>query len=440
MTYPTHDTERPIGQNIDQRDAQGLDSVLTKPEAQAFGKNLSPKTKSNEHYPSRTQSPSDPRDAKSSTGVKMYQTTIDWRGDLTSFNGFFDVFPAVSKQAASWEDIKKFVAGDVIIGSDKTSLPYFVPCQLKSAPFTSKTLPKAQQAGYGNAGKQRSANHVTEATWLVIDVDGLSEPLFADKIKAIFATGRAFRVFSTHSHGREDKPGVRARVFVPVDRPLNTPSYERAWLGFDKLVFDGAVAKQDASGRHLWQQQGVWATSSDRRNKAFCNGQDGMVWQADELIAASPAPPPKRFTAYQPVELSPSAQVQRLEAALPWIDAEDTGTWHTAITAFKAISTVVGVSNALELAVRYSAQGSEEAQKLNASDPRYDPASFFQNVNPTMPEEAAPGVLFGLAKEGALQAMRLDRGKKTWSEVGRAAAIYLCRYHPATFAVLAKGV
>ena len=363
----------------------------------------------------------------------------DWRGDLTIFNSFYDVLPQTSIRQVEWSAVTKTIAGEVAIGPDKSQHSFFVPCLLKDAPFTPKTLPKAQAAGLGTNGKQRSSAHMTQATWVVMDIDGMAQSAFDEKVNSLAKSGNAFLIYSTHSHGHEDRPGVRARLVVPVDRSLAAEDYESAWLGLDKLVFGGEVVKADGSGRHLWQQQGVWATATERQHKAFSISQDGAVWAADELIKNAPLKPSGTSKLQHSPELSPNEQVNRLVSALPWLDAEDTPTWITAVTAFKAVSMIIGESNGLALAIQYSARGSALARLKNESDRRYDPVTFFLNVKPVMPASAGVGVLLGLAKQTAIQTLLADRGKDAWSELGRQAASYLCRHHHKTFVELTTG-
>ena len=360
----------------------------------------------------------------------------DWRGDLTTFKSFYDVLPNGLIEGVDWNTVAKTIAGEVAVGPDKGQHLFFVPCSLKDAPFTPKTLLKAQAAGLGTSGKQRSSAHMTQATWVVMDIDGMAQSAFDEKVNSLAKSGNAFLIYSTHSHGREDRPGVRARLVVPVDRSLDAEDYESAWLGFDELVFGGEVVKADGSGRHLWQQQGVWATSTERQHKAFSISQEGAAWATDELISNTPLKPIGTSKPHHSPELSPTEQVDRLVSALPWLDAEDTARWITAITAFKAVSTIIGESNGLALAIQYSNRGSAQARLKNESDKRYDPTTFFLNVNPVMPASAGVGVLLGLAKQTAIQTLLADRGKDAWSELGRQAANYLCRHHHKAFVEL----
>lgn len=370
---------------------------------------------------------------------KLVQSPLrcsDWCGDLTHFSGFFDVFPASTLECSDWEQITNFISGKLSIGPDKKVLPYVIPCLLKDAPFTLKTSKKAIRLGLGITGKQRSSAHVTEAKWLLMDIDGMNEEKFSSKLQALLDTGCAFCIYTTHSHGRSDKPGVRARLAIPLDKAISAPEYEAVWLGLDMLFFEGEIAKADRSGCHLWQQQGVYAAAAERSHSAFSHSQKGSVWSTDTLIAAAPTKKRHRVSTQQRTNLNPGQYVDRLLEALPWIDAEDTSTWHKAITAFKASAPLLGEDNARELAIRYSNLGSKEARKLNEADRRYNPSDFFDNVAATMPPDVAIGVLLGLAKDNAICTVVEDRGKTNWTVSGHKAAVYLCRNHLRIFTQL----
>jgi hypothetical protein len=125
--------------------------------------------------------------------VKSAMPLDQWIGNLTAFSSFYDVFPVYVIERGGWDEIGNYVAGDVAIGPNKDLLPFIVPCSLKDAPMTAHGK---QRTGL-EVGKQRSSAHMTEATWLVMDIDGLDYESFVSKIKVLIATGCAFRVYST---------------------------------------------------------------------------------------------------------------------------------------------------------------------------------------------------------------------------------------------------
>lgn len=362
-------------------------------------------------------------------------TLAQWGGCCTLFSGFYNPLPADELADATFGMLVHYIANadGPVIGANKDILPFFVPCLLKVAPLT--------QAMMGRTGlmeaKQRSSAHVTTAAYLVLDVDGLEQVEFDGLLDALRKAGLTFLAYSTHSNGREDKPGVRARLVIPVDRPLDAAEYKLAWLGFDQIFLDGEIAAKDDSGKAMWQQQGIHVVHPERAHHAFRVVHKAGVANAEALIAEGSKIVPKKVVQpdYVARQLSPREHVARLSDAIRWIDSEKTSIWVTAMTALKASAETIGTDDACELAVRYSERASAKA-KANNDDPRYDPATFFENVQPTMPAEAAIGTLCGLARDGAVAAVNADRGRSQWSVSGRAAAIYLARFHSRLFSEL----
>lgn len=356
-----------------------------------------------------------------------------WRCTVTTFPSFYDPLPADEASGLGFDELMAYVAGAPAVGPDKDKMPFAVPCGLSEAPLT----PNMQAKTGRQIGKQRSSAHVTVAWFLVLDVDGLTDAAFSALLNKLRADGLSFLAYSTHSHGRPDKPGIRARLLIPVDRSLNAVEYAQAWRGFDAHYCGGAIGEADASGRHLWQQQGVWSAPPERVASAFRIAHRAGVSSADALIACAPVPPVREKADHGPVPMPPTLTAQRLEATLPWLNADDTPSWITALTAFKALAPAIGKDAARTLAVRYSEQGSEAAKAHN-DDRRYDPAEFFDNVRPTMPPDAAMGTLCAMARDGAMAAVNGDRGKRRLSERGHQAAVYLARHHRRQFDELAK--
>lgn len=362
--------------------------------------------------------------------MRSLMPLADWRGCVTLFSGFFDPLPADELPALTFGELVAVVAGAPALGSDKSRLPYYVPCLLQDAPLTSKMAARTGKAH----GKQRSAAHVTHASFLVFDLDGLSDIEFRRLLQALREAEVSFICYSSHSYGRPDKPGIRARLIILIDRPLTPSEYALAWNGFDHNFCGGAIAAKDSSGRNLWQQQGVWATAPDRTALAFREIHKAGVASADALIAIGASmvkPKPERST-LPAVQTPPNEIARRLELALPFMDADTTSIWTTCMTAIKAVAPVISNDCAKALAVRYSEQGSDAAKASNDDD-RYNPESFFHNVSPQMPPEAAVGTLLAFARDGAIAAVNADRGKTAFSKRGHAAAVYLARFHRCAF-------
>ena len=210
-----------------------------------------------------------------------------WRGSLTVFDGFFDTHPAAMFEMAAWDKIATTLApASPAVLNDKKHGKYVVPCLLKVAPLVGKTLEVAQAAGAPEEGKQRSANHVTQAALLIIDCDGLDSSAFANAMGRIEEDGLTILAYTTHSYGDTNKPGVRARLALPLDRPLSAAEYKKAWHGFDATYLDGMAGKTDPSGSSLCQQQGCWCCHPERESKAKKLERHAGVASADALIAA----------------------------------------------------------------------------------------------------------------------------------------------------------
>jgi hypothetical protein len=362
----------------------------------------------------------------------------EWRGDVTFFNGNRDPLPADEIVGASFDTLVHRIAGEhsLAIGPEKEKLPYFVPCQLKDAPLTVNMRARVGVA----VGKQRSAAHMTVACYLVPDIDGLPQEQFDSLLSAIRAAGLSHLVFSTYSHGKEGKGGIRARLVVPVDRPLNADEYRAAWLGFDQLFCGGAIAAADASGKAIGQQQGVWATSEGRVDMAFRIVHKAGVAATAALIAEGMKVCKPKVERREPALITQpvTVTVARLKVALPYLDSEATPVWISLMMAWKALASEIGFDVAQALAVEYS-ERSPECAKAKNDDPRYDPEMFFENCSPTMTADVAKGFIYGLAKAGATTVMLADKGKCEWSEAGHDAALYLCKFHQKHFEQITGG-
>jgi hypothetical protein len=214
------------------------------------------------------------------------QTLSDWRGDITTFNGFTGTRPEHELKDATWSDACNLVCPDTpTVITDKKLGKYFLPCLLKDAPLVGNTLEAAKNTGRPTSGKMRSKSHVTKASMLVIDVDGLSEADFTAGRNKMVQDGVAYLGYTTHSHGREDRPGTRARIVMPLDRALDQDEYAQAWHGADVRYWGGLAGQADASGANLYQQQGTWACDPTRVVQASKWVGTGGVISAESLVA-----------------------------------------------------------------------------------------------------------------------------------------------------------
>ena len=210
-----------------------------------------------------------------------------WRGALTGFACKLCTAPDFELSDASIQEIAATVApadGPALVG-DKDRVTYFVPGLLRDAPLVGKTLAHAVKRGQRTTGKQRAAGHFVEACFMIFEFDGLKDVQWDLVLERLKTTGLHFVTYSTWSHGRADKPGVRVRVLVFLDRPLAAQEYAQAWHGGNAKIFNGLA---DPTGAKPYQQQGGFATSPDRAALAFrIVGKVGIV-SAAAFIAAAP--------------------------------------------------------------------------------------------------------------------------------------------------------
>lgn len=207
----------------------------------------------------------------------------DWRGSLAIFRDWrrprqFGCFDEIG-----WEEVCALLApDDPTIVSDKACGQSFLPCLLQEAPLVGSTLAAAQKAGEPTIGRMRSQHHVTKANMLVIDIDGLAEADFMASLAKLEKDGITYLAYTTHSFGRADKPGMRARLIVPVDGDLDIEGYRLAWCSFDLHYFNGQLGKADPSAARLYQSQGMRCCHPDRVDQA-------RSWVHSDGVASSVA-------------------------------------------------------------------------------------------------------------------------------------------------------
>lgn len=194
----------------------------------------------NQHSAKPTPVLVEPLKARTPAQALSIMPLSDWRGSITGFPGFTGTKPNLEQHDVTWDVIRKTLAPEQpAILVDKSKGQFFVPCALKEAPLVAKTLDAAIKNGQPTTGRMRSKQHVTVASWLVIDCDGLPLADFKAALKKISDDGITLLAFTTHSHGSAEKPGVRARIAIPLDRPVTTEEYSIAWHGFDALYLGG---------------------------------------------------------------------------------------------------------------------------------------------------------------------------------------------------------
>jgi len=372
---------------------------------------------------------------------------------MTTFNGFFGTLPTYEMTDDIWGQFVAITAsadGPALVQfKDKTT--YFVTCGLRVASYIGKTREKAVSERWGSLeGKQRSSSHCTASAILKFDLDGMTKEQWEVVQDRIKSSGLRVLAYSTWSHGLPEKPGVRVRVLVPMDTALEQDDYTLAWWGMAETLFSDLLKADesrvvgkivDVSASNLSQQQGVWATSSDREDLAFRIHNKGGAAASDALVALGrikhgvakrvPLGTGSRVLNYQFM----TPDTKRLKTALPWIP-DDRVTWVKAGMAIKALAPLIGEGAAYPLWIEYSETGSN---KKHNDEPDQSPESRWSGFAPTMPTEIALNTLFALARNGALAAVEAERGRANLSKRGHEAAQYLATHHKALFRQLNKG-
>jgi len=360
-----------------------------------------------------------------------------WVGDATIFTGTFSTCPAREIVRASWDTITEIIAprAGPTVTADKARAPYVLPCALKVAPLVGKTLERAIEAGQPTTGKQRSAGHVTEATWMLIDLDGVEPALFKHAGQTLKRAGVAWAAWTSHSIGT--KPGLRGRFAIPLDRALCAVDYARVWSGANALIFGG---KADPSAAKLCQQQGAWAVHPQRATLARRWVHSGGIASADALMQAAPNAPamanpsPSPNTARALTGAS-FVDVAQLAAAVRLFDADAYADWDRVGSLLAAIA--MGKpehlrAQVLQVAKDFSASADPEAQASNDA-PQYSLEARFTSWRPSVTSDIAAATLFGEARDRGVRVVRKALEKGDWEGTG-AAWKYVAAYHKKAWA------
>lgn len=263
--------------------------------------------------------------SKTLPAILSTMTIADWRGSLTTFKGFTGTAPVLEFENRSWKEITAVLCPEKpVILADKKTGQYVVPCLLKEAPLVGRTLEFAKDNFRSTVGKQRSKGHVTAASFIIMDIDGLPEPDFMAGLASLQQADITYLAYTTYSHGRPDKYGVRVRVCVPIDMPACTEEYFAAWHGADALFWNGQAGAKDASGANIYQQQGTWAVNlATVQHARFWNFDGGVASTAAliEIGKATPACQAGVKQAYKPSQSDMGADTQDMAADYPSSDA-----------------------------------------------------------------------------------------------------------------------
>lgn len=247
---------------------------------------LTPSAQSNIHSIIASSETATLPDVNSTTLILSTMPLSNWRGSVTTFAGFTGTLPVQELETVAWPEISKLLApNDPIILADKKAGQYAVPSILKSDEFVGNTREAAIRNGQPTVGKMRSKSHVKEASYVMMDLDGLSEAELYAGLELVKNDGLTYLAFTTYSHGSAEKLGMRVRIILLLDRPVNVQEYTQAWHSLDQRYFNGKAGAADASGANMYQQQGTWCCHPDRVDQAQVWRNDAGIASADILIA-----------------------------------------------------------------------------------------------------------------------------------------------------------
>lgn len=225
-------------------------------------------------------------EVKATPSILSSMALPDWRGSATTFSGYTGTIPVSELENAAWPEVSGLLAPtEPAILVDKKLGQYILPCMLQLNELVGNTLDAASKNNLPTIGKMRSKSHVTEASFLIMDVDGLSKVELNAGISKFINDGITYTAYTTHSQGRVDKPGMRVRIALPLDRAVNLAEYTAAWYGADQHYFNGKAGEADASGANMYQQQGTWCAHPERITEAKALRRVAGVAVADVLIA-----------------------------------------------------------------------------------------------------------------------------------------------------------
>lgn len=350
------------------------------------------------------------------------------RFGLTMFPSFYGTRPTHEETAATAGRIADLIAPDdgPLIVADKDRGLFFVPCALKVAPLIGKTLEYAENNGRPTIGKMRSNVHVTAGAWAKLDGDGLTEGQLAAVQGKLNLADIANLIFTTHSHGRPEKPGIRCRIVVFLDKALEPAEYQRGVLSLSTWLLGQSL---DESEARLCQQAGVWCAHPDREEQAFCIRRlDGVCVSTEALLAAAPPP-----TVSRPYVLIAGGagllplDATRISEALRWISPDEYKNWTDCAIWLKA---AFGDA-AYPVWLQWSDCADQEAQAGNGG--RYAPDKVWAGITPRLTAEQGAGALYGQAKNNVVAAVRDAAARGQWGAQSKAALVYLRRFHHRLF-------
>lgn len=347
----------------------------------------------------------------------------DWRGDVALFSGQLRTMPESMERGLIAEMLAAQICPPTpFVTADKANALYALACVLREAPLVGKTLERAKARGLPLVGYMRSGNHITEGSWLKQDLDGPGRDEICEMIMMLDGLGIGYLLYSTYSHGL--KPRNRLRLILFLDRALSPAEYKRASQGAAIWLLGESL---DPSEGGLHQLAGVFMCHPDRRAKAFRLveiGGNRCCVSADALMALVPEPAKSRAYSSTP---APIVGKSKIGDALRWVDANDTGTWVKVGMALKALEPELG-SDALGHWLVFSESADDES-KANNTDDRYNPLTMWQSFTPSVEAQGAMGLIMGMAKRGAADALCEELQSGELGAGGHEAVIYLEKNH-----------
>ncbi len=343
------------------------------------------------------------------------------------FRGAFNPIPSNMESGRTARSLVEDVApadGPRCV-TDKARVPYFVPAELRQAPYVGKTAERHP----GEVGYQRSSAHVVSGSWFAFDLDDLADEQWAQVQATLAESGAWHCLYSSWSHG--ERPGTRARVLVFMDRALGALDWAAAWGVVNQRLLLGLA---DPATARLSQQAGAWATHPARVGRAFRETGGAALLSADALLRLAPKPaPPKRRAPRRSraAAIAPERRMMDLLVALDTLGAmNDYATWKDVLSGLRGAVELGLLDEPFARAWWIDASaGADDACRARNHDARYDPAVLWDRVEFTLaPAEARVGKLYQLARDLAVHYVRRERRGRPSAE-GRLAANYLAQHH-----------
>ena len=355
--------------------------------------------------------------------MRSHLKLSEWLGAMSVFKGQLYTTPEAMKSGLTVDMVAAQMCPPApFVTADKSNAPYVLPCTLREALLSGKTLARAKDRGLSLFGYMRSTTHVTEGRWIKLDLDGIGKDEVRELIGTLDSEDIGYLLYSTFSHGT--KPSNRLRLVIYLDRSLPPTEYKRASQGAAIWLMGASL---DSSEGGLHQLAGVFMCHPDNVGKAFRRiriSEERYCVSADALLARVP----ERVKTHTPRATTfPVVGNSKINPALRWIDANDTGTWVKVGMALKALEPELGV-DALGHWLEFS-ESAEDTAKQQNNDSRYNPETMWTSFAPSMPLEVALAQIFALGRDGAAAAVKEAIQKGELNNRARDAVSYLEQRH-----------